>query len=989
VEKKSGAVVGRDKSAIDPQLSPDGSMVAFVVAGDIYVVNAEPTTWTQSNQNNANHKPVQITFGASTGSGSSSTTTTSGDAGENEDKCITHGLADFVAQEEMDRYRGYWWDPQSNGILFTRVDETCVPPYRIIHQGRDGGVGSSSTTSKSATSAEEATYEDHRYPFAGKANPEITLGYVKIDRASILGTSGNGTLTTEDMSVDGGSSSSCQQQEPQKASKDKSLTQQQQQPRGVVGSGEDNMQVLNYYLDGDDQPMDESTVDTDGTAAATGAHLDGILDDNGDKTTANNIHTRAAQKNWSNVKWLNPPPQAKEYLVRINWLPDGTVCAQWQNRLQSTLVLARIDIDEGTTRTLHVETSDLWINLHNMMRPLSKPIHPDDCSHSSSSRGSTTDQPQSQVHHQLPNPLPEGSFSFLFASERTGYSHLYLYTYVPGYNEGRAILIRQVSGGDWMVENIAGVDMKKDVVYVTGTYDSPLERHLYALPLTNRASQRDATRDDSTRDTSSLGSGGKDDSMHDGPPSSGGGGGGGVRRGFKQVISAFGGGSKPRRSNNSMSSSSSAQGDDSATHDPIRLTSETGMHNIVMDDDCKYFVDTTSDIGQPTSVKVYKLPERYPFPVSSTNVSPPSGKMKKVPRKTSDYNQENSNRSIPEQRPPQAGLFFALFDSSRPSSMPNPFSNDNSVTTDIDWLSKLPAPELISYPTSDGTETLHAAVYRPDPQVFGPGPYPLICAVYGGPHVQRVNRSWAQCADMRAQRLRSFGFAVVKCDNRGSSRRGLAFESAVRNRLGRLEVLDQVTTVRQLVTRGIADPNRVGIYGWSYGGYLAAMCLCRAPDVFHVGVSGAPVTSWDGYDTHYTERYMGLPADNPSGYREAAIFDHVPNMRGKLMIVHGLIDENVHFRHTARLINRFIASGKDYDLLIFPEERHSPRRLRDRIYMEQRISDYFLRNLCGNDPMRGIGGGVTGASSPSPAGQGGGNGPSSSSSGMRPMVGHL
>lgn len=174
------------------------------------------------------------------------------------------------------------------------------------------------------------------------------------------------------------------------------------------------------------------------------------------------------------------------------------------------------------------------------------------------------------------------------------------------------------------------------------------------------------------------------------------------------------------------------------------------------------------------------------------------------------------------------------------------------------------------------------------------------------------------------------------------------FESAISNRLGRLEVLDQVAVVRQLTLRGIADPLRVGIYGWSYGGYLAAMCLFRAPDVFHVAVAGAPVTSWDGYDTHYTERYMGLPSENVAGYRESALFEHVPNMRGKLMIVHGLIDENVHFRHSSRLINRLIAAGKDYDLLIFPEERHSPRRLRDRIYMEQRISDYFIKHLGSN-----------------------------------------
>jgi dipeptidyl-peptidase-4 len=259
-------------------------------------------------------------------------------------------------------------------------------------------------------------------------------------------------------------------------------------------------------------------------------------------------------------------------------------------------------------------------------------------------------------------------------------------------------------------------------------------------------------------------------------------------------------------------------------------------------------------------------------------------------------------------------------------------------------LSHLPAPELVEFPSSDGAETLYAALYIPDARIHGPGPYPLICAVYGGPHVQRVNRSWSQCADMRAQRLRSLGFCVAKCDNRGS----LKFESSISKRLGRLEVLDQVAAVRYLVARGIADATRVGIYGWSYGGYLSAMCLCRAPDVFHVAVAGAPVTSWDGYDTHYTERYMGLPAENPHGYRESAVLDHVPNMRGKLLLVHGLIDENVHFRHTARLINRLIAAGKDYDLLLFPDERHSPRRLRDRIYMEQRISDYFLRHLGGS-----------------------------------------
>jgi dipeptidyl-peptidase-4 len=126
---------------------------------------------------------------------------------------------------------------------------------------------------------------------------------------------------------------------------------------------------------------------------------------------------------------------------------------------------------------------------------------------------------------------------------------------------------------------------------------------------------------------------------------------------------------------------------------------------------------------------------------------------------------------------------------------------------------------------------------------------------------------------------------------------------------------------------------------------MSAMLLCKAPDVFHAAVSGAPVTHWDGYDTHYTERYMQTPQTNPDGYDEGSVMKHVAKMKGKLMLVHGLIDENVHFRHTARLINRLIATRKVYDLLLFPEERHSPRRLGDRIYMEERISSFFNTHL--------------------------------------------
>ena len=217
--------------------------------------------------------------------------------------------------------------------------------------------------------------------------------------------------------------------------------------------------------------------------------------------------------------------------------------------------------------------------------------------------------------------------------------------------------------------------------------------------------------------------------------------------------------------------------------------------------------------------------------------------------------------------------------------------------------------------------------------------------VYGGPHAQTVTNSWGMTVAMRAQHLRSLGFVVFLLDNRGSLRRGLEFEGAIRHRMGSIEVQDQVDGVRWLVEQGLADPARVGIYGWSYGGYMSLMCLAQAPETFHVAVAGAPVTHWDGYDTFYTERYMGTPETNPEGYARWNVMNFIPSMTGKLMIVHGLIDENVHFRHTARLINALNRARKPYELLLFPDERHMPRKAEDRTYMEERVRDFFVKHL--------------------------------------------
>jgi dipeptidyl-peptidase-4 len=320
-----------------------------------------------------------------------------------------------------------------------------------------------------------------------------------------------------------------------------------------------------------------------------------------------------------------------------------------------------------------------------------------------------------------------------------------------------------------------------------------------------------------------------------------------------------------------------------------RLTSKPGTHGVVIDRDFRYYVDIHSDRATPPTVALHRLSDgallRTLHPSTPEDVDPRIAKLELEP------------------------------------------------------------PELVELTAADGQTKLYGAMYKPDPVIHGPGPYPTVVSVYGGPHAQRVNDSWGMTVDLRAQYLRDHGYLVFKLDNRGSSRRGLAFEAALRHDMGNAEIQDQVAGVNWLVERRRADPARVAIYGWSYGGYMAAMALVRAPETFQVGIAGAPVTHWDGYDTHYTERYMGLPQENPDGYARSSVMAHVDKLTGKLLLVHGLIDENVHFRHTARLINQLITAGKDYELQLYPDERHMPRRLEDRVYMERHIFDYLREHL--------------------------------------------
>ena len=171
--------------------------------------------------------------------------------------------------------------------------------------------------------------------------------------------------------------------------------------------------------------------------------------------------------------------------------------------------------------------------------------------------------------------------------------------------------------------------------------------------------------------------------------------------------------------------------------------------------------------------------------------------------------------------------------------------------------------------------------------------------VYGGPGAQSVHNAWAGATWDQA--LAHRGFVIWQLDNRGSVGRGHAFETPLYRRFGEKELADQLDGVRWLIAQGFVDPARIGIYGWSYGGYMTLYSLLNAPDLFRAGIAGAPVTNWRNYDTIYTERYLGLPSENAEGYRLSSAVTYAGNLKAKLLIVHNIEDDNVLFQNTLQM----------------------------------------------------------------------------------------
>jgi dipeptidyl-peptidase-4 len=457
-------------------------------------------------------------------------------------------------------------------------------------------------------------------------------------------------------------------------------------------------------------------------------------------------------------QWLPLGDETDIYLGRAGWTADSSrVVFQRLNRAQTELDMVAVDAN-GKGATLLSEKSDVWVNLHDSLKF-----------------------------------LPNGQF--IWASEKTGYRHLYLHG-----KDGK--VIRALTKGDWVVNALEKYDAASGLVYFTGYKDSPIEQHLYAVPL----------------------KGGK--------------------------IS--------------------------------RITLEAGWHDVDVGDGI--FVDKFSSPDQPPQVMVRSLAD------GTTKAAVLENK-------------------LDENHP------FAPY-------------NDGTVTTEFGTIE-----------AEDGSD-LYYRIYRPAMLDAGKK-YPAIMAPYGGPHGQRVKREWK--LDFNNYLARN-GYVVMVLDNRGMWNRGLKFEGHVKNAMGTVEIADQVAGVNFLKGHDYVDGDNVGIWGWSYGGYMTLMALFKEPDVFKAGVSVAPVTDWRLYDTGYTERYLGHPDAPGDVYNKSSVFPYVDNFKGKLLLIHGMADDNVFFDNSVKLMAVMQNKNLPFELMTYPGKKHGIRG-GVQVHLYGMAFDFFERSL--------------------------------------------
>lgn len=268
---------------------------------------------------------------------------------------------------------------------------------------------------------------------------------------------------------------------------------------------------------------------------------------------------------------------------------------------------------------------------------------------------------------------------------------------------------------------------------------------------------------------------------------------------------------------------------------------------------------------------------------------------------------------------------------------------DNSTLISYSKQKEIDKIEFIDIPTENG---ISLKSYIIKPKNFNPEKkYPVLMYVYGGPGSQTVNNSWDSFNYWWHQMLAQEGYIIVSVDGRGTGGRGEIFKKLIYKQLGKLELEDQIAAVKWLQLQSFVDPHRIGIWGWSFGGYLTSLCMTKSNGLFKMGIAVAPVTNWKFYDTIYTERFLQTPQENSKGYDENSPINFAHNLEGNFLIIHGTADDNVHFQNSAEMINALIEEGKEFDMAIYPDKNHGIYGGNTRFHLYQKMTNYIKSNL--------------------------------------------
>lgn len=315
-----------------------------------------------------------------------------------------------------------------------------------------------------------------------------------------------------------------------------------------------------------------------------------------------------------------------------------------------------------------------------------------------------------------------------------------------------------------------------------------------------------------------------------------------------------------------------------------RLSTAKGTHDINFSPDFSYYLDTYSDANTPLSVGLYTAP---------------AGKLVKMLETNDDLKKRLQEYSLTKK-------------------------------------------EFFQFSTPDKT-TLNGFLMKPA-DFDANKKYPVFMYVYGGPGNQQVSDAWSGSNYMWFQLLTQKGYIVACVDNRGTGGRGTAFRQTTYANLGKYEVQDQIEVAKYLGAQPYVDKTRIGIHGWSYGGYMAALCMTVGADYFKAGISGAPVTTWRFYDTIYTERYLKRPQENAEGYDANSPVTHAAKLKGKFLLIHGTGDDNVHFQNSITLQQELINNGKQFDTFVYPNQAHGVRG-KSRLHLYHLMTDFIVKNL--------------------------------------------